>query len=174
MKAAAAAAAAAAAEAEVAAAAEAAEAAAAAAQAAAAQAAAEEAAVAAELAQTQRGSPSALAATLAPTKPESAAQLRGSAAQAAPAAPWGGDAVPDAFLCPLTLDLMMDPVVTSDGQTYERRSIEQWLAQSSTSPLTGHPLPHLGLAPNVVLRGLIRDYLERNPEMQAGAAISNV
>ena len=82
--------------------------------------------------------------------------------------------MPDAFLCPLTLDLMMDPVVTSDGQTYERRSIEQWLAQSSTSPLTGHPLPHLGLAPNVVLRGLIRDYLERNPEMQAGAAISNV
>ena len=149
-------------------------AAAAAAEAAAAQAAAEEAAVAAELAQTQRGSPSPLATTLAPTKPETAAQLRGSAAQAAPAAPWGGDAVPDAFLCPLTLDLMMDPVVTSDGQTYERRSIEQWLAQSSTSPLTGHPLPHLGLAPNVVLRGLIRDYLERNPEMQAGAAISNV
>ena len=130
-----------------------------------------------ELAESQRGWPPPLAATFATMSPETAAQLRGSAAQAAPAAPLAPAmyaAVPDAFLCPLTLDLMLDPVVTSDGQTYERGSIEQWLAQSSTSPLTGHHLPHLGLAPNVVLRGLIRDYLERNPEMQAGAAISNV
>ena len=57
---------------------------------------------------------------------------------------------------------MQDPVVTCDGQTYERAAIEQWLTKSSTSPLTGKPLPHLGLAPNVVLRGLIREFLERN------------
>ena len=69
-------------------------------------------------------------------------------------------ALPDAFLCPLTLEPMQDPVVTCDGQTYERGAIEQWLRQSSTSPLTGQQLPHLGLAPNVVLRGLIRDVLE--------------
>jgi len=71
-----------------------------------------------------------------------------------------GPALPDAFLCPLTLEPMQDPVVTCDGQTYERSAIEQWLRQSSTSPLTGQQLPHLGLAPNVVLRGLIRDVLE--------------
>ena len=102
--------------------------------------------------------------TLEPMQdPVTAAQLRGSAAQAAPAAPLAPAvyaAVPDAFLCPLTLDLMLDPVVTCDGQTYERGAIEQWLRQSSTSPLTGQQLPHLGLAPNVVLRGLIRDVLE--------------
>ena len=72
--------------------------------------------------------------------------------------------MPDAFLCPLTLEPMQDPVVTCDGQTYERGAIEQWLAQSSTSPLTGQQLPHLGLAPNVVLRGLICDALERRLE----------
>ena len=71
-----------------------------------------------------------------------------------------GPALLDAFLCPLTLEPMQDPVVTCDGQTYERGAIEQWLRQSSTSPLTGQQLPHLGLAPNVVLRGLIRDVLE--------------
>ena len=68
--------------------------------------------------------------------------------------------LPDAFLCPLTLEPMQHPVVTCDGQTYERDAIEQWLRRSSTSPLTGQQLQHLGLAPNVVLRGLIRDALE--------------
>ena len=68
--------------------------------------------------------------------------------------------LPDAFLCPLTLEPMQNPVVTCDGQTYERGAIEQWLRRSSTSPLTGQQLQHLGLAPNVVLRGLIRDALE--------------
>ena len=34
------------------------------------------------------------------------------------------------------------------------------MRRSSTSPLTGQQLQHLGLAPNVVLRGLIRDALE--------------
>ena len=73
-------------------------------------------------------------------------------------------ALPDAFLCPLPLEPMQDPVVTCDGQTYERGAIEQWLRQSSTSPLTGQQLPHLGLAPNVVLRGLIREVLEARHE----------
>ena len=82
--------------------------------------------------------------------------------------------MPDAYLCPLTLDLMHDPVVTCDGQTYERAAIETWLAKSPTSPLTGQSLVHLGLAPNVVLRGLIRAYLEQNPHVCAGAAFSNL
>ena len=82
--------------------------------------------------------------------------------------------IPESFVCPLTLDLMQDPVVTCDGQTYERKAIEEWFARSATSPLTGQPLPHPGLAPNVVLRGLIREYLERNPEMNPLTAFANV
>ena len=78
--------------------------------------------------------------------------------------------LPDAFLCPLTLEPMQDPVVTCDGQTYERSAIEQWLRQSSTSPLTGQQLPHLGLAPNVVLRGLIRDLLGMRHENRVGGS----
>lgn len=43
-----------------------------------------------------------------------------------------------------------------------------------TSPLTGALLPNAALVPNVVLRGLVQELLERHPELQSGAAFSNV
>ena len=79
---------------------------------------------------------------------------------------------PDAFVCPLTLEPMLDPVVTCDGQTYERKAIEEWFARSATSPLTGQPLPYLGLVPNVALRGLVRDWLDEGEREGASGAAS--
>jgi len=35
--------------------------------------------------------------------------------------------IPDEFLCPITNDVMEDPVVASDGYTYEKAAIEEWL-----------------------------------------------
>ena len=67
---------------------------------------------------------------------------------------------PDAFMCPITQELMEDPVVTADGQTYERKEVTEWLATHNISPLTGEPLPHKDLVPNVALRNLIREYME--------------
>ena len=31
----------------------------------------------------------------------------------------------------------MDPVMTSDGHTYDRKSIDEWLQNHDTSPVTG-------------------------------------
>ena len=68
-----------------------------------------------------------------------------------------------AFYCPITQELMRDPVVTADGQTYEREAIEKWLVLQQTrqlpgtSPLTGEPLAHTNLVPNVALRVMIRE-----------------
>ena len=36
-----------------------------------------------------------------------------------------GDVV-SSFLCPITQEVMTDPVLTSDGYTYERDAIEHW------------------------------------------------
>ena len=41
----------------------------------------------------------------------------------------------DALLCPITRTLMVDPVVASDGNTYERSAILQWIKLRQTSPL---------------------------------------
>lgn len=39
------------------------------------------------------------------------------------------------FLCPITRELMIDPVIDPDGNSYERSAIENWLKQHSTSPI---------------------------------------
>lgn len=65
--------------------------------------------------------------------------------------------IPNEFLCPISQELMQDPVSTSDGHTYERELIEAWLQTKSTSPITGLPLPSKDLIPNVSLRKLIQD-----------------
>ena len=61
----------------------------------------------------------------------------------------------DPFECPILLTQMRDPVVAADGHTYERAAIADWLAIRRTSPMTGEPLPHAELVPNVLLRRLI-------------------
>ena len=44
--------------------------------------------------------------------------------------------VPTTFLCPITQDVLTDPVICADGHTYERAAITRWLAVNSTSPNT--------------------------------------
>ena len=44
--------------------------------------------------------------------------------------------VPDDFYCPITGDLMSDPVSEPDGHTYERSAIIKWLSKNNTSPMT--------------------------------------
>ena len=34
------------------------------------------------------------------------------------------DGIPDEFKCPITTEIMKDPVIAADGITYERKSIE--------------------------------------------------
>lgn len=43
---------------------------------------------------------------------------------------------PPSFYCPLTMNLMKNPVQDREGNTYERYAIEQWLQSNHTSPIT--------------------------------------
>ncbi|KAL8103505.1 U-box domain-containing protein 17-like [Apium graveolens] len=64
--------------------------------------------------------------------------------------------VPVDFTCPITLDLMMDPVIICTGQTYDRPSIARWMEDGNcTCPKTGQVLIHTHLVPNRALRNLI-------------------
>jgi hypothetical protein len=72
--------------------------------------------------------------------------------------------VPSAFLCPITLDLMKDPVVVMDGHTYERSSITRWFAsnqQNRRSPKTNLNLNSEKLVPNHALRTMIIEWREQ-------------
>ncbi|CAI5474159.1 unnamed protein product [Closterium sp. Yama58-4] len=65
------------------------------------------------------------------------------------------------FLCPISKEVMRDPVVAADGFTYEREHMERWMATCTLSPATGQPLAHSSLTPNNVLRNLIASHRQR-------------
>lgn len=71
--------------------------------------------------------------------------------------------IPDDFRCPISLELMRDPVIVSTGQTYERSCIQKWLdAGHKTCPKTQQTLLHTALTPNYVLKSLIALWCESN------------
>jgi Mg-chelatase subunit ChlD len=79
----------------------------------------------------------------------------------------------DHFLCPITQEVMTDPVIGSDGITYERSAIAAWFAAGhSTSPLTRQPMVSQSLVPNIALRSMIQDAQRASPPAAAagGAA----
>ncbi|XP_077244165.1 U-box domain-containing protein 16-like [Tasmannia lanceolata] len=66
---------------------------------------------------------------------------------------------PADFRCPISLDLMRDPVIVSTGQTYDRASISRWIESGhATCPKTGQSLSHTDLVPNQALKSLIAKY----------------
>ncbi|XP_057455893.1 E3 ubiquitin-protein ligase PUB23-like [Lotus japonicus] len=67
--------------------------------------------------------------------------------------------VPPLFLCPISLQLMRDPVTVCTGITYDRENIEKWLSscKNYTCPVTKQPLSqHTDLTPNHTLQRLIQ------------------
>jgi ankyrin repeat protein len=70
--------------------------------------------------------------------------------------------IPDDYLCPITREIMLNPVSTCDGQTYEKEAIEQWLENHNTSPLTNAVLANKTLIPNVLVKKLVNEFIEKN------------
>lgn len=72
--------------------------------------------------------------------------------------------VPSYFLCPISLQIMRDPVTLATGITYDRENIEQWLysANHNTCPVTKQPLSDCDLTPNHTLRRLIQSWCVAN------------
>ncbi|RWR85261.1 E3 ubiquitin-protein ligase PUB23 [Cinnamomum micranthum f. kanehirae] len=73
-------------------------------------------------------------------------------------------AIPHYFLCPISLEIMRDPVTLCSGITYDRESIEQWIfcSKNKTCPITRQPLPDLDMTPNHTLRRLIQAWCVTN------------
>ena len=58
----------------------------------------------------------------------------------------------DGFVCHITGELFADPVVGSDGHTYERSAIMEWLESHHTSPFTRNRMSTTDLQPNYALK----------------------
>ncbi|KAL7586268.1 U-box domain-containing protein 45 [Lactuca sativa] len=76
---------------------------------------------------------------------------------------------PEELRCPISLQLMYDPVIIASGQTYERICIEKWFGDGhDTCPKTQQQLSHLGLTPNYCVKGLVASWCEQNGVMVPG------
>ena len=62
-------------------------------------------------------------------------------------------------MCPITDEILRDPVVASDGHTYERRAITEWFARSATSPITNLAVDHTHLTPNHNARAQVQRWV---------------
>ncbi|KAK7339090.1 hypothetical protein VNO77_19733 [Canavalia gladiata] len=66
---------------------------------------------------------------------------------------------PDEFKCPLSKELMRDPVIVASGQTYDRPFIQKWMnAGNRTCPRTHQVLSHTVLTPNHLIREMIEQW----------------
>ncbi|MCO5576384.1 hypothetical protein L7F22_030194 [Adiantum nelumboides] len=71
--------------------------------------------------------------------------------------------VPEDYRCPISLDIMTDPVIIATGQTYERAAITRWIDEGhQTCPKSGLMMAHTVLIPNQALRSLIWQWCERH------------
>ncbi|XP_057470020.1 U-box domain-containing protein 44-like [Actinidia eriantha] len=82
----------------------------------------------------------------------------------------------DAFICPLTKQIMRDPVTLENGQTFEREAIEKWFKECKESgrklvcPLTLKELRSTELNPSIALRNTIEEWNARNEAAQLDMA----
>ncbi|XP_058205336.1 E3 ubiquitin-protein ligase PUB22-like [Rhododendron vialii] len=72
--------------------------------------------------------------------------------------------VPPFFLCPISLEMMKDPVTIPTGITYDRESIEKWLFtnKNKNCPVTKQVLSNPDLTPNHNLRRVIQSWCTLN------------
>ncbi|KAJ6797364.1 putative E3 ubiquitin-protein ligase PUB23 [Iris pallida] len=68
--------------------------------------------------------------------------------------------IPPYFICPISLQIMKDPVILSSGVSYDRSSIDRWLSayQHRSCPVTNQPLADRTLTPNTTLLNLINSW----------------
>ena len=68
------------------------------------------------------------------------------------------DFVPNEYMCPLSLDWFVDPVVVASGMSYSRMMIEEHLASSSTDPITREEIGGMPMYANIALRHAVEHY----------------
>lgn len=77
------------------------------------------------------------------------------------------DGVLSAFVCPITMQVMRDPVVIETGHAYEREAIARWfsecrdLGRAPCCPVTMQEVRRADLRPVLALRAAIEEWADR-------------
>eukprot|EP00392_Amoebophrya_sp_AT5.2_P010128 g10181.t1 len=100
---------------------------------------------------------------------ENAAAQRGTAEHQEEEPLFDDDEVPHMFMCPITHEILEDPVIAADGFTYSRGAIEKWLEGSrKKSPMTGEKLSSKTLRANKTIKAGLLDWKEKHGPGERG------
>ncbi|KAL8233462.1 hypothetical protein R6Q59_019562 [Mikania micrantha] len=86
----------------------------------------------------------------------------------------------DAFICPLSKQIMKDPVTLENGQTFEREAIENWFHECKENgrrlvcPSTLEELNTMDMNPSIALRKAIEEWNARNEAVQLDKACKSL
>ena len=81
---------------------------------------------------------------------------------------------PHSFVCPISMETFRDPVVTADGETYERACIQRHLdGGRMTSPLTNARLKSRALVPNTAMRRAIQEWRDQRESVDVATVTTS-
>mmetsp|Transcript_15157 Transcript_15157/g.24157 ORF Transcript_15157/g.24157 Transcript_15157/m.24157 type:complete len:548 (+) Transcript_15157:63-1706(+) len=75
--------------------------------------------------------------------------------------------VPPEYRCPISHEIMKEPTMNETGNSYERKSIEDWYKRNRTDPLTSKPVDPQRLVLNRALKSRIEGFLEESVKKEA-------
>eukprot|EP00668_Euglena_longa_P021899 GGOE01027257.1.p1 GENE.GGOE01027257.1~~GGOE01027257.1.p1 ORF type:complete len:417 (+),score=111.36 GGOE01027257.1:50-1252(+) len=73
--------------------------------------------------------------------------------------------MPERYLCPITTEIMMDPVMDHHGHNFERSAITEWLGRSEECPFSREAIQLGALYPNLALKEEISEWLAQSHPM---------
>ena len=69
--------------------------------------------------------------------------------------------IPENFLCPISKSIFYNPVLLSDGYTYEKEYILEWIKNNNKSPMTNRDLIDKSISSNILVRSMVRDWVDK-------------
>ncbi|XP_042484150.1 E3 ubiquitin-protein ligase PUB23-like [Macadamia integrifolia] len=83
---------------------------------------------------------------------------------------------PPHFRCPISMEIMKDPVIISTGVTYERKNIEKWLFtyKKHTCPATNQIINNFNITPNHTLKGLILSWQDQKTHSPSNSSQESI
>jgi len=73
--------------------------------------------------------------------------------------------------CPITQDILEDPVQATDGNTYSRKELQQWMTRSQTSPLTREAMHFHDIKDNRIISQVLALYNEESGKKPAAQTV---
>lgn len=81
---------------------------------------------------------------------------------------------PIEFTCPISMDIMTDPVIVQCGHTFDKESLENWLRSNSVCPTCRVNVNRNEISTNFSLKSMIENSLQNGGSYRPSSSFSNV